>query len=65
MTVLAVDIGGTKFAAAAIGAGGEIRARAEVALPGSRPTEETPAQVISRITGNVMRAGLTSHAGTD
>ncbi|MET8384650.1 ROK family protein [Streptosporangium canum] len=53
MTVLAVDIGGTKFAAAAISDGGEIRVRAEVALSGTRSAEERLAQVISKITERV------------
>ncbi|WP_086577874.1 ROK family protein [Streptosporangium minutum] len=53
MTVLAVDIGGTKFAAAAISADGEIQVRAEVALSGSRSAEEALAQTIAKITERV------------
>ncbi|WP_406318833.1 ROK family protein [Streptosporangium sp. NBC_01639] len=59
MTVLAVDIGGTKFAAAAVEADGAIRARAEVPLRGRDGAEEVLLEVVGRITGEVGADRLT------
>ncbi|MFJ2030448.1 ROK family protein [Streptosporangium sp. NPDC087985] len=58
MTVLAVDIGGTKFAAAAVETDGTVRARAEVALRGRGPAEETLLEVVGRITAQVPAGRL-------
>ncbi|GAA4222595.1 glucokinase [Streptosporangium album] len=53
MTVLAVDVGGTKFAAAAVETDGTVLARAEVPLHGRGPVEETLAEVVGRIIDQV------------
>ncbi|MBG0827144.1 ROK family protein [Planomonospora sp. ID67723] len=53
MIALAVDIGGTKFAAAAIDAGGVVHARAEIPLSGSGPAEQTLHDVVAEITARV------------
>ncbi|MGW5261707.1 ROK family protein [Microbispora sp. NPDC004025] len=58
MTVLAVDIGGTKFAAAAVAPDGEMLARAEVPLRGPASAGETLSEVVGRITERVAPARL-------
>ncbi|MFC4059113.1 ROK family protein [Planomonospora corallina] len=58
MTVLAVDIGGTKFAAAAVEDDGTIMARAEVPLKGRTRPEEALLEVVGRVTGEVPAARL-------
>ncbi|WP_169981410.1 ROK family protein [Microbispora sp. H10836] len=58
MTVLAVDIGGTKFAAAAVAPDGEMLARAEVPLRGPASADETLSEVVGRITERVAPARL-------
>ncbi|MEU8173166.1 ROK family protein [Microbispora hainanensis] len=58
MTVLAVDIGGTKFAAAAVAPDGEMLARAEVPLGGPGSADRTLSEVVGRITERVPPARL-------
>ncbi|GAA3137334.1 ROK family protein [Planomonospora alba] len=58
MTVLAVDIGGTKFAAAAVDADGAIAARAEIPLRHRARPEETLLEVVGRVTARVPAARL-------
>ncbi len=58
MTVLAVDIGGTKFAAAAVAPDGEMLARAEVPLRGPGSADRTLSEVVGRITERVAPARL-------
>ncbi|GGO17750.1 sugar kinase [Microbispora rosea subsp. aerata] len=58
MTVLAVDIGGTKFAAAAVAPDGEMLARAEVPLRGLASAGETLSEVVGRIIERVEPARL-------
>ncbi|GAA3446480.1 ROK family protein [Planomonospora venezuelensis] len=53
MTALAVDVGGTKFAAAAVGADGEMLARCELPLRGASCPEDRLSEVIAEITGRV------------
>ncbi|MBO4272899.1 ROK family protein [Microbispora triticiradicis] len=53
MTVLAVDIGGTKFAAAAVAPDGEMLARTEVPLSGPESAGRTLSEVVRRITERV------------
>ncbi|TLP65993.1 ROK family protein [Microbispora triticiradicis] len=53
MTVLAVDIGGTKFAAAAVAPDGEMLARTEVPLRGPESAGRTLSEVVRRITDRV------------
>ncbi|MEU9832354.1 ROK family protein [Streptosporangium sp. NPDC048047] len=53
MTVLALDIGGTKFAAAAVTADGGMTARAEVPLSGAGSPDRALAQVVEQITARV------------
>ncbi|MFI7691265.1 ROK family protein [Nonomuraea sp. NPDC049655] len=50
MTVPALDLGGTKFAAAAVSADGELPARAELLLEPAVPAERTLLDVIEAIT---------------
>ncbi|MEU8192830.1 ROK family protein [Microbispora amethystogenes] len=58
MTVLAVDIGGTKFAAAAVAPDGEMLARAEVPLRGPESAGRTLSEVVRRITERVAPGRL-------
>ncbi|WP_229797864.1 ROK family protein [Planomonospora parontospora] len=53
MTVLAVDIGGTKFAAAAVDADGTVVTRAEVPLKDRVHPEEALLEVVGRVTDRV------------
>lgn len=56
--VLAVDIGGTKFAAAAVEADGTMAARAEVPLDGGRSAEAVLTEVVDRVIRRVPRDRL-------
>ena len=56
MTTLAIDIGGTKLAAALIGADGQIRDRRELPTPAS----QTPEALRDALSALVMRSGLPS-----
>ncbi|GAT70716.1 ROK family transcriptional regulator [Planomonospora sphaerica] len=58
MTVLAVDIGGTKFAAAAVDADGTVVTRAEVPLKDRARPEEALLEVVGRVTDRVPAARL-------
>ncbi|GAA0360560.1 ROK family protein [Microbispora corallina] len=58
MTVLAVDIGGTKFAAAAVTPDGEILVRAEVPLRGPDSADAVLAEVVARVTAEVPEARI-------
>ncbi|MFC4585044.1 ROK family protein [Sphaerisporangium corydalis] len=58
MTALALDIGGTKFAAAAVHADGTIQARSEVLLSGYGSPEEALAAVVGQITARVPEEDL-------
>lgn len=62
MTALALDIGGTKFAAAAISGDGEMVARAELLLRDGIPPEQTLLDVIAEVT-RVVPAGLLEAVG--
>ncbi|MFG1749485.1 ROK family protein [Streptosporangium sandarakinum] len=53
MTVLALDIGGTKFAAAAVTADGDVTARAEVPLSRAGSPDRALAQVVEQVTARV------------
>ncbi|GII04594.1 ROK family protein [Planobispora takensis] len=57
-TVLAVDIGGTKFAAAAVTADGGMPVRAEVPLSAFASADAALAEVVGRVTARVDRDGI-------
>lgn len=61
MTTLAIDIGGTKLAAALIGADGQIRDRRELPTPASQ-TPEALRDALSALVFRckLMRSGLPS-----
>ena len=61
MTTLAIDIGGTKLAAALIGADGQIRDRRELPTPASQ-TPEALRDALSALVSplQLMRSGLPS-----